>query len=209
MSGMLRFLGLSVPVFCGLGSCMVMRTAETGYPPARIVQDGAAYEGALMAEGAGSALAVSAMIVGGGSVSLTGPYRPQITAYGFEGVHRRFDIRSLRIRFPDGKTHVFGPEQILGSPWFSKGDFQGEAVAVRRLARVFSTPPLRGEGPVIMEADALLDTKDGRRREKLKFAFTPGNSVHWENVNIPWEIKKSLWRPRREHPVTAWAPGGE
>jgi hypothetical protein len=190
----------------GLSSCMVMRTAEKGYPPERQVKDGTAFEAELLAEGQGPGLAVSAMVVGGGATSLFGPYRLQLTAYGHEGVHQTFEIRKFRFRFTNGQSFEFGPEHISGSPVFRVGQYRGEVVAVRKATKVFAADPKK-EGTVTVEADVVVRTVKGVRQETLCFVFPPMEAVKWESVNVPWEIKKAIWKEGREHPVSAWAPG--
>ncbi len=199
---------LLLPLALAMSSCMIMRTSEKGYAPVRIVQDGTAFEGQLVAEGPGKgpALAVSAMVVGAGAVSLDGPYRLEITAFGHDGQHQRFDIREYRFRFANGQTFTFGARDMRGSPLFKPGEFRNEVVAVRKAAKIFNgeTEPDR---TTTVEVDAVIRTSTGSQSGMLRFVFQPLDSVKMEYFNIPWEIKKAISKDKREHPITAWAPG--
>lgn len=197
---------LAVPLACGMSSCMIMRTAEKGYQPTRVVQDGTAFEAVMLAEGEGPGLAVSAMVIGGGAVSLFGPYRLQITAYGYEGLHQTFEIRRFRFRFANGQAFDFGPEFMRTSTRFVRGEFKGEVVAVRKAWKVFDAKP-KVDGAVTVEADVVILTTKGRKEGTLKFAFTPSETVKVESINVPWEVKRAIWKDSREHPVSAWAEG--
>jgi hypothetical protein len=187
-------------------SCMVMRTAEKGYQPTRLVQNGTAYEAELLAEGQGPGLAVSAMVVGGGATSLFGPYRLQVTAIGKAGIHQTFEIKKFRFRFASGQAFEFGPEHIRGRPVFAAGPYKGEVVAVFKSWKVFSADP-KAEGTLTVEADVVVRTVNGPQKGTLRFVFTPSETVKWESINVPWEIKKSIWKEEREHPISAWASG--
>jgi len=202
----LRFLPL--PLAFAMSSCMVMRTSENGYTPVRIVQDGTAFEGQLVAEGPGKgpSLAISAMVVGGGAVSLSGPYRLEIAAFGHEGQHQRFDIRQFRFRFANGQSFTFGAKDMRGSPLFKPGEFRNEVVAVRKAAKIFNAEP-KTDRTATVEVDAVIRTSTGSQANMLRFVFEPVDSVKVEFLNIPWEIKKAIFKDRREHPITAWAPG--
>ncbi|MEX1119453.1 MAG: hypothetical protein WEB60_11740 [Terrimicrobiaceae bacterium] len=184
-----------------------MRTSESGYAPVRIVQDGTAFEGALVAEGPGKgpALAVSAMVVGAGAVSLSGPYRLEITAFGLEGQHQRFDIREFRFRFANGQNFTFGARDMRGSPLFKPGGFRNEVVAIRKAGKIFNGET-EADRTTTVEVDAVIRTRAGSRSNTLRFVFQPSDSVKVEFFNIPWEIKKAISKERREHPITVWAP---
>lgn len=208
MKALRPFLRPAALALAGLScaSCMFLRTAEKGYRPVRTVQGETAYEAELTPEGQGGGLAVSAMVVGGGATSVFGPYRLQVTAVGREGVHRSFEIRRVRFRFGNGQTFVFGPEALRGSAVFKPGTYRGEVKAIRRAAQVFAADPKK-EGTVTVEMDALVRTSKGDRAQTLRFVFTPEEWVRWESINIPWEIKKAIWKESREHPVTSWREG--
>jgi len=190
----------------GLSSCMVMRTAEKGYEPVRSVQNGTAYQAELVAEGQGPGLAVSAMVVGGGATSIFGPYRFQVTAIGRQGIHQTFEIRKVRFRSASGQTFEFGPEFIHGSAIFLSGEYRDEVVAVLKARKVFSADP-KAEGTLTVEVDAVVRTVNGPQKVTLRFVFAPKEAVKWDSVNVPWEIKKSIWKEKREHPITAWTHG--
>jgi hypothetical protein len=186
-----------------LPSCMVMRTSEKGYQPVRTVQNGTAFEAILIAEGSGSALAVSAMVVGGGAVSLKGPYRLQLVAYGLPGDHRTFHIRSVTLRTAKGWTTMLEPRHIAGSAVFARGEHAGEVVSRRTATKAFAWKP-DVHGAISVEVDAEIVRGARTTREKLTFLFTPADTVKLESFFIPWEIKKSIWKETREHPITAW-----
>lgn len=199
---------LPIPLVLALSSCMILRTSEKGYAPVRIVKDGTAFEAALVAEGPGKgpALAVSAMVVGAGAVSLDGPYRLEITAFGHEGQHQRFDISKFSFRFTNGQSFTFGPRDMRGSPLFRPGDYRDEVVAVRKAAKIFHGET-ESDRTTTVEVDAVIRTNTGSQSNTLRFVFQPLDSVKMEYFNIPWEIKKAISKDKREHPITAWAPG--
>ncbi len=182
---------------------MVLRTDETGYAPVRLVQGETAFEAQMVAEGEGPGLSVSAMIVAGGSVSLFGPYRFQFKAYGREESHRALEVRRFRMRFADGQAYQFGPEYLRGRSLFVPGEYRGELVAERKAWKVFKANP-KLDGPVTVEVDAVIQTTKQSRAETLKFVFQPSETVKTEFINVPWEIKRSIWKDEREHPVSAW-----
>lgn len=198
-----RIFGVLVFAFAG-SSCMIMRTAEKGYEPVRLVQDGTAFEAVMVPEGAGAGLAVSAMVIGGGAVNLFGPYRLQVTAYGHAAQHRTFVIEKLRFRSEKGKVIALTRERIGGMPIFRPGEFRGEVTAVGT-TRGTVTWKSEEEGTVTVEADVEIRFDRETKRGTLKFVFVPSDTVKVEAVNVPWEIKRAIWKDTREHPVSAWS----
>ncbi len=188
----------------GGSSCMIMRTAEKGYQPVRLVQEGTAFEAVMVPEGAGGGLAVSAMVIGGGAVSLFGPYRLEITAYGHAGQHRTFVIEKLRFRSENGKVIALTRERLGGSPIFVPGEYQGEVKAVGT-TRGTVTWKSEEEGVLTVEADVVLHVGQETRRGTLKFLFVPSDTVKLEAINVPWEIKRAIWKDSREHPISSWS----
>lgn len=187
----------------GLSSCMVMRTSEDGYRPARAVVDGTAYEARLLAEGGGNGLALSAMVVAAGAVSVHGPYRFEVEAHGFPGRHLSFDVREVRLRAADGKTATLGRGQFGGSLLFEPGPWKGEVRAMRTARRLIPWEASEA-GRVTAEADVTVRTREGRRDATARFVFVPVKETRMEAVNVADEIRKSVWKETREHPVTAW-----
>lgn len=180
-----------------------MRTAEEGYHPVRAVQEGTAYEAMLLPEGEDGGMALSAMVVAAGAMSVHGPYRLQITAYGRQGEHLFFDIHRVRIRSATGRAFLLTAGQMGGSPVFLPGEWKGEVKAVRTARGVIPWDP-KTQGAVSVEADVTVRTTAGTRSGTLRFGFEPMETVKVEAVNVAWEIKKSIWKETRDHPISAW-----
>jgi hypothetical protein len=192
--------GLVAMTLC---SCMVMRTQEKGYGTVRTVQDGTAFEAVMLPEGESGGMALSAMVVAAGAMNVHGPYRLQVTAYGRQGEHLTFEIRQVRIRSATGRTFGLSSRQMGGSPLFVPGEWQGEVKAVRTARGVIPWDP-ETQGRITVEVDVTIRTTSASRSGTLRMEFLPIDAVKVEAVNVAWEVKKSIWKEAREHPISAW-----
>ncbi|MFV0415724.1 MAG: hypothetical protein ACK5NG_05090 [Chthoniobacterales bacterium] len=183
---------------------MIMRLDEEGYVPAKTVSAGTAYLGEMMPEGTGPVISASAMVIGGGSAKLFGPYRFRLTAFGTKGEHLMLRVKALRFKTVTGRKIVLGPNQLSGAPLFVDAEFRDEVQSVYETRGVIKWKP-EEQGVVHAEADVEVTTPRGIQKSTAKFVFDPMDKVRVDSVNVPWEIKRAIWKDRREHPITAWA----
>ncbi|MFV0338760.1 MAG: hypothetical protein ACK5LK_11035 [Chthoniobacterales bacterium] len=187
-----------------LNACMVMRLDEEGYVPAKSVSKGTAYLAEMMPEGAGAVFSASAMVIGGGSAKVFGPYRFRMTAFGRKGEHLMLRVYALRFRSATGRKIYLGMDQLAGAPLFVQGEYRDEVQSVYEVRGVIKWKP-EEQGTLYGEADVEVTTIHGIEKSTVKFVFDPLDKVRVDAVNVPWEIKRSIWKDRREHPITAWA----
>lgn len=114
-----------------LSGCIHIHTTRHEYtassPPARL--GGSAFRAEFLPQNEESGLALSAMVIGGATVSEVGPFLLRLHAFGTPGDQRWFEIKSLRLSGPDNFNAPMEPRGFVGRATFEPTQTPGQTRA--------------------------------------------------------------------------------
>ncbi|MDA7863414.1 hypothetical protein N9221_00025 [Akkermansiaceae bacterium] len=180
-----------------LGSCASMYMKDHGFRETPAVEvNGAQVQSALKPMGRKAGIAISAMIVAGGTGTLDGPFLWRVEA---EGVHEYLRVNKIRVTTKTTNRDEWYPRANLGiNAKFKKipGE-KGKAFAQYQIPGKLTVMP-REDGKVIIHLNVSVKASGVVKSKWIKFTLEPESKWKSDTVFLPTEIVKSVRGNPRE-----------
>lgn len=191
---------------CALSSCGHIVTKSHTYHKSEAVEiNGAKLRGAVKPMGGNSGFSLSAMIYMAGSATLDGPFIWRFEAEGEEGQHESMTVHRVKVVTSKTKRSDWYPQKHLGylTPFETVEDEPGVVYAVFQIPGKLKVYP-RDDGDITIFADISITSKDGKKRNLVKFDLAAETTKDVEFISIPTEIIKGTSEDPRD-----WEWGNE
>jgi hypothetical protein len=154
---------------------------------------------------AGGTFALSAMVVGGGTATLDGPFGWRIVATGREGVHEQLVVHRIHTRTSKTKREEWFPRDQLGyyAEFRKVRDQPGVVRARYRLPGLLEVKP-REDGAITITADVSVKARGKWKRAMVKFRLAPDEKSQNEVLFVPAEIISSIGTDPRDWDDPMW-----
>ncbi len=161
--------------------------------------NGAQVKSGLKPMGGKAGIAISAMIVAGGTGTLDGPFLWRVEAEGVEGVHEYLRVNKIRVSTKTTKRDEWYPQSKLGvNAEFEKipGE-KGKTFAQYQIPGKLTVMP-REDGETLIHLNVSVKAKGLVKSKWIKFKLEPESKRKTETIFIPTEIVKSVRGNPRE-----------
>jgi len=177
-----------------LPSCVHVFTSRVEYSATRPAPQvgGSAFRAEFIPTEAESGLALSAMVIGGATVTELGPYQMRLHAFGQEGDHRWFELKRLRLSGPDQFDAPMEPRGFEGRAEFKPTQTIGTTRASLLLGPHIHLDEKK-QRDIVLEADVVLMRRSGMTRSTIRIPLSLTKTKRRESSFIFAE----LWHDMR------------
>lgn len=185
---------LFLTLVMALNSCVYVHTTVQGYESSSSAPEvgGAKFRAQFIPRGSEAGVTMTAVVVGGASVSETGPYQLRLHAFGHAGDHRWFRVTRFVLAVP-GRPNA---------PMESRG-FEGQAEFepvpdgdMTRASLLFGTKVYinteHRDQEVTIEADLEVCGRRGIQRGTIRIPLRLAKTTRSDSYFIPTEIVRSF-----------------
>ena len=177
-----------------LSSCIYLHTTSRAYEAAGPAPEvgGAKFRAEFIPRGSEAGMTLSAMVIGGATVTETGPYQLRLHAFGKEGDQRWFRVTRFVLSVPDRPSAPMEKRGFEGQPDFEKT----QAAGITRASLLFGTKIYvnaeHRDKEVTIEADVEVMGRGGLRRGTVRIPLKESKEGRSESYFIPTEIVRSF-----------------
>ena len=185
---------VSLSIVVTLNSCIYMHTTSQTYQATGAAPDvgGAQFRAEFIPRGSEAGMTLSAVVLGGATVTETGPYQLRLHAFGRKGDQRWFRVTRFVLSVPGRLNAPMDKRGFEG-----RTDFEpiqnGEATRASLLfgTKIYINTEHRDK-EVIIEADVEVMGRRGLRRGTIRLPLHQSKAGRSESYFIPTEIVKSF-----------------
>jgi len=195
-----------------LSSCIYLRTTQQAFAasvPAPEV-GGALFRAEFIPRGSEAGMTISAMVVGGATITENGPYQLRLHAFGQKGGPRWFRVTRFVLTVP-GRVHAPMEKRAFeGTSPFENLSVSGRTRASLLFGtKIHINTCEHRDKEVILEADVEVMGNRGLTRGTLRIPMELTKSARGESHFIPAEIVKSFREETPESIPSALPPAPE
>ena len=155
--------------------------------------NGAQVKSALKPMGGKAGIAISAMIVAGGTGTLDGPFLWRVEAEGQEGVHEYLRVNKIRVTTETTKRDEWYPRSKLNinAPFVKIPGEEGKTFAQYQIPGKLTVMP-RDDGKVIIHMNVSVKASGKVKSKWIKVSLEPESKWKTDTVFLPTEVVKSF-----------------
>ena len=178
----------------GLNSCIYLHTTSRAYEAAGEAPEvgGAKFRAEFIPRGSEAGMTLSAMVIGGATVTEAGPYQLRLHAFGRAADQRWFRVTRFVLSVPGRPSAPMEERGFEGQTSFEKTP----NTAVTRASLLFGTKIYinteRRDKEVTIEADVEVMGREGLRRGTVRIPLKESKAGRGESYFIPTEIVRSF-----------------
>lgn len=177
-----------------LNACIYLRTTSQSYEatqPAPSV-GGASFRAEFIPRGSKAGVTVSAMVLGGATITENGPYQLRLHAFGEKGDQRWFRVTRFVLRVPERLDAPMEKRAFEGQTTFESLTTPGRTRASLLFGTKIYVNTEHKDRELNLEADVEVMRRSGLSRGTIRIPLKQSKSARGESHFIPAEIVKSF-----------------